>query len=109
MAPKPAKLPLRILLSNDDGIHAPGLKALETIAHELSDDVLVVAPESEQSASSHSLTIARPLRIRNISERRYAIDGSPTAARSWIALQTSPNSLRNVWTVWSLCAASAPN
>jgi 5'-nucleotidase len=68
----------RILVSNDDGIHAPGLHALERIARALSEDVWVVAPETEQSAASHSLTISRPLRIRHVSERRYAIDGSPT-------------------------------
>ena len=68
----------RILVSNDDGIHAPGLHALERIARALSEDVWVVAPEIEQSAASHSLTINHPLRIRQLSERRYAVDGSPT-------------------------------
>jgi len=69
---------MRILLSNDDGIHAPGLKALEKIARELSDDVWVVAPEMDQSGASHSLTLRDPLRIRAISERRFAISGTPT-------------------------------
>ena len=69
---------LRILLTNDDGIHAPGLKALEDIARELSDDVWVVAPEAEQSGASHSLTLSQPLRIRKISERRFAVQGTPT-------------------------------
>ena len=68
----------RILVSNDDGIHAPGLHALERVARALSEDVWVVAPEIEQSAASHSLTINHPLRIRQLSERRYAVDGSPT-------------------------------
>ena len=68
----------RILISNDDGIHAPGIKVLEEIARTLSDDVWVVAPESEQSAQSHSLTIRHPLRIREIDERRFAVDGTPT-------------------------------
>ena len=68
----------RILVTNDDGIHAPGLRAAETIARALSDDVWVCAPEIEQSAASHSLTISDPLRIRQLSERRYAVDGSPT-------------------------------
>lgn len=68
----------RILVTNDDGIQAPGLKALEQIARTLSDDVWVCAPEVEQSAAAHSLTIHRPLRIRHISERRYSVDGSPT-------------------------------
>lgn len=68
----------RILVTNDDGIHAPGLKALEAVARSLSDDVWVVAPETEQSATSHSLTIRRPLRIRRFSEQRLAVDGTPT-------------------------------
>ena len=70
--------PLRILVSNDDGIHAPGLKAAEKIARALSDDVWVIAPETEQSGASHSLTLSRPLRVRQISARRFAVDGTPT-------------------------------
>jgi 5'-nucleotidase len=69
---------VRILISNDDGIDAPGLKVLERVAHALTDDVWVVAPETEQSAVAHSLTIRRPLRIRQLSERRFAVDGTPT-------------------------------
>ncbi len=69
---------LRILVSNDDGIGAAGLKLLERIARGFSSDVWVVAPEIEQSGSSHSLTLRRPLRIRRISERRYSVDGTPT-------------------------------
>ena len=69
---------MRILLSNDDGIHAPGLKTLEKIARELSDDVWVVAPELDQSGASHSLTLRDPLRIREISARRFAVSGTPT-------------------------------
>ena len=68
----------RILLSNDDGINAPGLAVLERIARSLSDDIWVVAPETEQSATSHSLTLHRPLRLRQIEERRFALDGRPT-------------------------------
>jgi 5'-nucleotidase len=68
----------RILLSNDDGIHAPGLKTLEKIARELSDDIWVVAPEVEQSGAAHSITLTRPLRLRKVSSRRYAVDGTPT-------------------------------
>lgn len=68
----------RILLTNDDGIHAPGLEALERIARALSDDVWVAAPETEQSATSHSLTLRRPLRIRHLGPQRYTIDGTPT-------------------------------
>ena len=69
---------MRILVSNDDGIQAPGIKVLERIARGLSDDVWVVAPETQQSAASHSLTLHRPLRIRRISKRRHAVNGTPT-------------------------------
>src|SRR5690606_34613203 len=68
----------RILVTNDDGIHAPGLQVLEVIAHSLSDDGMDVASESEQSATSISLTIRRPLRVRRFAERRLAVDGTPT-------------------------------
>ncbi|OAN44043.1 5'/3'-nucleotidase SurE [Paramagnetospirillum marisnigri] len=71
---------LRILISNDDGINAPGIKVLERIARTLSNDVWVVAPEHEQSAAGHSLTIRRPLRVRQLSRRRFAVDGTPTDA-----------------------------
>lgn len=70
----------RILLSNDDGIEATGLKVLERIARTLSEDVWVVAPEMEQSAASHSLTLRVPLRIRELSPRRFAVNGTPTDA-----------------------------
>lgn len=70
--------PLRILVSNDDGIHAPGLKVAEKIARALSDDVWIIAPETEQSGASHSLTLSRPLRMRKISAKKYAVDGTPT-------------------------------
>ena len=69
---------MRILLTNDDGIHAPGLAALERIAATLSDDVWVVAPETEQSGASHSLTLHHPLRLRHIGGKRYAVLGTPT-------------------------------
>jgi 5'-nucleotidase len=68
----------RILVSNDDGIHAPGLKLLEKIARTLSKDVWVVAPEVEQSGAGRSLTIHRPLRLRKLSARRFYGDGTPT-------------------------------
>jgi 5'-nucleotidase len=69
---------MRILCTNDDGIHAPGLKALETIARELSDDVWVVAPETDQSGVAHSLSLNDPLRLREISGRHFAVKGTPT-------------------------------
>lgn len=68
----------RILISNDDGIHAPGLKVLEHIAKEVCPDVWVVAPETEQSATGHSLTLRRPLRIHQHSDKRFSVDGTPT-------------------------------
>src|ERR671928_1272368 len=69
---------MRILVTNDDGIHAPGLKVLERIAAELSDDVWVVAPETDQSGVSHSLSLNDPLRLREIEARHYAVKGTPT-------------------------------
>ncbi len=68
----------RILITNDDGINAPGLRSLEKIAGYISDDVWVVAPEHNNSGAGHSLTLRRPLRIRRVAERRYAVDGTPT-------------------------------
>jgi 5'-nucleotidase len=69
---------MRILVTNDDGIHSPGLTVTEKIAQSLSDDVWVVAPENEQSGASHSLTLTSPLRLRQIAERRFAVSGTPT-------------------------------
>src|SRR5471032_2857743 len=69
---------MRILVTNDDGIHSPGLAVTEQIARALSDDVWVVAPENEQSGASHSLTLTTPLRLRKIEERRFAVSGTPT-------------------------------
>ena len=69
---------MRILLTNDDGIHAPGLGVLEEIARALSDDVWVVAPETDQSGVSHSLSLNDPLRLREIDERHFAVKGTPT-------------------------------
>ncbi|HJM51584.1 MAG TPA: 5'/3'-nucleotidase SurE [Alphaproteobacteria bacterium] len=69
---------LRILIANDDGIRAPGLKVMERIARTLSKDIWVVAPETEQSGAGHSLTLHEPLRIRRLSSRRYAVRGTPT-------------------------------
>ncbi len=68
----------RVLISNDDGIHAPGLKILEKTMCRLAREVWVVAPETEQSAAGHSLTLRRPLRIRKLARRRFAVDGTPT-------------------------------
>ena len=69
---------MRILLTNDDGIHADGLAALERIAAKLSDDVWVCAPEYEQSGASRALTLAEPVRVRQVGERKFATTGTPT-------------------------------
>src|ERR687898_1408078 len=67
----------RILITNDDGIHSDGLGTLEEALREVGD-VYVVAPASEMSGASHSLTLSRPLRIRRIDERHWSVDGTPT-------------------------------
>jgi len=71
---------MRILLTNDDGVHAPGLTVLEAIARTLSDDIWIVAPSEEQSGAGHSLTLTRPLRTRKHGERHYSVTGTPTDA-----------------------------
>ncbi len=72
------KQPLRILLSNDDGIHAPGLEILEKIARQLTDDIWIVAPDQDHSGAGHSLTLKNPLRMRELTDRKFAISGTPT-------------------------------
>ena len=69
---------MRILITNDDGIHAEGLSVLERVAATLSDDVTIVAPEIDQSGAAHSLSLNDPLRRREISPRHYALKGTPT-------------------------------
>lgn len=69
---------MRILVTNDDGIHSPGLDACVRIAETLTDDVWVVAPEFDQSGVSHSLSLSDPLRLRKVDERRFAVKGTPT-------------------------------
>jgi len=69
---------MRILVTNDDGINAQGLKVLEKIARTISKDVWVVAPETEQSGAGHSLTVHSPLRCRKISAKKFAVKGTPT-------------------------------
>ena len=68
----------RILVTNDDGVYAPGIAVLQRVARALSRDVWVVAPETEQSGAGHSLTLRRPLRLRRLSSRRFCVDGTPT-------------------------------
>jgi 5'-nucleotidase len=69
---------MRILLTNDDGIHAEGLAVLERIARQLSDDVWIVAPETDQSGLAHSLTLSEPLRLRQVGDKHFALRGTPT-------------------------------
>src|SRR5438045_8390493 len=71
---------MRILLTNDDGINARGLKLLEAVARKLSDDVWIVAPSEEQSGAGHSLTLTTPVRLRKHDERRFSVTGTPTDA-----------------------------
>ena len=69
---------MRILVTNDDGIHAPGLEVAEEIARAISDDVWVIAPERDQSGVAHALTLSDPVRVREAGERRFAVLGTPT-------------------------------
>jgi 5'-nucleotidase len=69
---------MRILITNDDGIHAPGLEVCEKIARALSDEVWIVAPESDQSGVSHSLSLNDPLRLREVADKHFAVKGTPT-------------------------------
>ncbi len=71
---------MRILLTNDDGIHAHGLKVLELLARTLSDDITIVAPIEEQSGKGRSLTLTQPVRLRSFGEKRWAVTGTPTDA-----------------------------
>ena len=71
---------MRILLTNDDGIRAPGLAVLERIAAHFSDDIWICAPDEEQSGAGHSLTLTRPVRLKQHSDRRFSVTGTPTDA-----------------------------
>ncbi len=69
---------MRILITNDDGIHAPGLEVCEKIARALSDEVWIVAPETDQSGVAHSLSLNDPLRLREVGPKHFAVKGTPT-------------------------------
>jgi 5'-nucleotidase len=69
---------MRILLTNDDGIHAPGLRVLEKIARTISDDITIVAPEVEQSGKSRAVTLTEPLRVREIEPKAFSVTGTPS-------------------------------
>jgi len=71
---------MRVLLTNDDGYHAPGLAVLERLAGTIADEIWVVAPAEEQSGTGRSLSLTRPVRVRRYDDRRYAVGGTPTDA-----------------------------
>ena len=86
---------MRILLTNDDGVNATGLKVLEKIARRFSDDIWIVAPTEEQSGAGHSLTLTVPVRLRKLGERRFCVTGTPTdavmMALAWIMKDEPPD------------------
>lgn len=84
---------VRILITNDDGIHSEGIGELENALRDLGE-IYVVAPESEMSGASHSLTLARPLRIRQIDERHWTVDGTPTDCVTLAVNRILPADLR---------------
>ncbi len=67
----------RILLTNDDGIDAPGLAVLEQVAAELAREVWIVAPAHDQSGTSHSISLHSPLRVARLGDRRFGVVGTP--------------------------------
>ena len=69
---------MRILITNDDGVHAKGISVLKKIASKLSDDIWVCAPEAEQSASSRSVSLHNPVRIKQYGEKTFSVSGTPT-------------------------------
>ncbi|CAH2936037.1 MAG: 5'-nucleotidase SurE (EC [uncultured Paraburkholderia sp.] len=76
MSANESKVP-HVLLTNDDGIDAPGLAVLETVAAEIADEVWVVVPEHDQSGTSHSISLHSPLRVSRQGERRFGVAGTP--------------------------------
>lgn len=69
---------MRILLTNDDGINAPGIEVMESIARELSDDIWIVAPELEQSGKGRAISLTEFVRVRELDPRRFAVNGTPS-------------------------------
>lgn len=86
---------MRILLTNDDGVNAPGLEVLERIASRFSADIWIVAPSEEQSGAGHSLTLTQPVRLRKLGERRFCVTGTPTDSvmmgLAWIMKDERPD------------------
>lgn len=68
----------RILIVNDDGIHAPGIQLLEKIVRRFTDDVWVIAPDEERSGASNSVSLHVPVRVRQLDAQRFAVKGTPT-------------------------------
>jgi len=68
----------RVLLTNDDGVGAKGLEALREAISGMGADVFVVAPDQDQSATSHSLTLSKPLRVHEVSKDIHSVQGTPT-------------------------------
>ena len=69
---------MKILLTNDDGIHADGIKALEAELQQRGHEIIVVAPLTQQSATSHSISLFKPMKFTKFDENRYAINGTPS-------------------------------
>src|SRR5260370_39773993 len=72
-----SRLLSKVLLTNDDGFDAPGLRTLAEVAEELAEEVWIVAPNHDQSGTSHSLSLHSPLRVSQKEERRYSVSGTP--------------------------------
>jgi 5'-nucleotidase len=85
----------RILVTNDDGVQAEGLIELTKALEEIADEVIVVAPEREQSATGHALTLHQPLRMRELRDRVYSVDGTPTDCVNlgvlWLLAESPPD------------------
>ncbi len=85
----------RILVTNDDGVDASGLIELSRALERVADEVIVVAPDTEQSASGHALTLHRPLRMRERGKGVYSVDGTPTdcvnLALLWLMADNLPD------------------
>lgn len=69
---------VRILLTNDDGIHAKGLGVLEQVARQLSDDIWIVAPELEQSGKGRAISLTEFVRVREVGPQTYSVNGTPS-------------------------------
>lgn len=84
---------MRILVSNDDGVEAPGIQILAAAARMLTDDVWIVAPDGKRTAGGTSITIARPLTLKRLAEQRYSCSGTPAdcvvTSMAWL-LKDSP-------------------